>query len=95
CEKYDGTLKWKAPLKGKPAATLASVDKQVLAVSRDGFLEAIDTRNGAIAWRLALKKEVESQPLFVGNLMYFGAVDGDLVCLELSAAETKAKAGSA
>lgn len=95
CEKYDGTLKWKAPLRGKPAATLASVDKHVLAVSREGFLEAIDTRNGAIAWRLALKKEVESQPLFVGNLMYFGAVDGDLVCLELSAAESKAKAGSA
>lgn len=94
CEKYDGTLKWKAPLKGKPAATLTSVDRHVLAVSREGFLEAIDTRNGAIAWRLALKKEIESQPLFIGNLMYFGAVDGDLVCLELSAAETKAKAGS-
>lgn len=94
CEKYDGTLKWKAPLKGKPAASLASADRHILAVSREGFLEAVDTRNGAIAWRLALKKEIESQPLFIGNLMYFGAVDGDLVCLELSAAVTKAKAGS-
>lgn len=94
CEKYDGSLKWKAPLKNKPAATLmhmGSLNSVVLSLSKDGFLEAFDTMSGAVQWRVALRKEVESLPLIAGNRLYLGSVDGEISCLEFNPGEKPAK----
>jgi outer membrane protein assembly factor BamB len=57
CEKYDGTLKWKAPLKGRPAAALLNMQNVVVSLSRDGWLEGFDTASGALKWRLFYTKK--------------------------------------
>jgi outer membrane protein assembly factor BamB len=83
CEKYSGTLKWKAPLKGSPGAALETIGASVISVSRDGWMQGFDTANGSLRFQRFLHKQIEAPPLINKGKVYLGTVDGEVSCFNL------------
>ncbi|HWJ45371.1 MAG TPA: PQQ-binding-like beta-propeller repeat protein, partial [Gaiellaceae bacterium] len=74
---YNGHVIWKKKGGRKPS-TPAIAGPRLIVSSHDGFVTAYNRFNGRLLWRLKIDAKVESSPVAVRRLVYFGATDGRL-----------------
>jgi outer membrane protein assembly factor BamB len=74
---YDGHVIWKRQGGRKPS-TPAIAGPRLIVSSHDGYVTAFNRFNGRRLWRLKVAAKVESSPVAVRRLVYFGATDGRL-----------------
>ena len=76
---------WKTPI-GSPVPLLSSspavADGMLYMGSSDGNVYALDTRNGAIKWKLKTQKAIISSPAVTQIGVCIGSQDGNLYLLE-------------
>jgi outer membrane protein assembly factor BamB len=77
---HNGRLIWQKRGGRKPS-TPAIAGPRLIVSSHDGFVTAYNRFNGQRLWRLGVAAKVESSPVAVGRLVYFGATDGRLFCV--------------
>jgi eukaryotic-like serine/threonine-protein kinase len=77
---HNGQLIWQRRGGRKPS-TPAIAGPRLIVSSHDGYVTAYNRFNGQRLWRLKIAAKVESSPLAVGRLVYFGATDGRLFCV--------------
>jgi outer membrane protein assembly factor BamB len=74
---YNGHVIWQRRGGRKPS-TPAIAGPRLIVSSHDGTVTAYNRFNGRRLWRLKIDAKVESSPVAVKRLVYFGATDGRL-----------------
>lgn len=78
-----GTVKWSVELGGKLTQPVVA-DGKVLVADRDNpVLCALAADTGQPAWRFIPGGQIDSPPTLYKGLVYFGAADGFIYCLDL------------
>jgi outer membrane protein assembly factor BamB len=86
----NGDLRWitRTP-NGKMAATPGVYDDLVLAHGMDGNVWVLDRATGRVRWRFHVGSPVESSPIIVDGIDYFGAWNGNVYALDLHNGRTR------
>ena len=85
------SLKWSAQLPG-PLTQPVIADQKVLVADKDNpVLCAFAAATGAPVWRFVPGGRIDSSPAIYKGLVYFGASDGFIYCLDLSSGELRWK----
>jgi len=80
----DGALVWKhLQAGGKMASSPAIVGGTVVVHGMDGYVRALDRRNGRLLWSFRVGSPVESSPIVRAGIDYFGAWNGRVYALDL------------
>ena len=79
----EGELKWKVDLNNKviSSPTLDEHDNSVYIGSDEGNLTCLDIRDGKIKWSFSTGSQIQSTPALKGNLIAFGANNGNFYVL--------------
>lgn len=78
-----GRLKWSTRLPGAPTQPVIAGQKVLVADKDNPVLCAFDAGTGAPAWRFIPGGRIDSSPAIYKGLVYFGASDGFVYCLDL------------
>ena len=65
--------------RGRKTLDLPIDGPRLIVTSKDGTVTALDRKNGKVVWRTSTGSGVESSPVVVEGLAYFGAHDGRLL----------------
>jgi len=95
---YEGTLIWKFPTGYRVASTPTIVGDTVYTGADDGYIYAIDADSGAQIWKRyagglqadtlwSSMVQIRSSPIVVDDMLYVGAMDGNLYCLDTTTAD--------
>jgi outer membrane protein assembly factor BamB len=95
---YEGTLIWKFPTGYRVASTPTIVDDTVYTGADDGYIYAIDADAGTQIWKRyagglqpdtlwSSMAQIRSSPIVVDDMLYVGAMDGNLYCLDTTTAD--------
>jgi len=76
-------LNWAVKLSGKLTQPVVADDKVLVADKDNPVLRAFAARTGAPAWRFIPGGRIDSSPTIYKGLVYFGASDGFVYCLDL------------
>ncbi len=80
----NGKIVWKFdPPGGKMASSPAVSKRDVVVHGMDGLVRVLDRRNGKLRWQYRVGSPVESSPVIVGGVDYFGAWNGRIYALDL------------
>jgi outer membrane protein assembly factor BamB len=80
----DGQLLWARKIRGGKSAASPAVVGDVLVVhGMDGYVRVLDRTSGGLRWRFRVGSPIESSPLVVHGLDYFGAWNGNVYALDL------------
>ncbi|MCV9928941.1 PQQ-binding-like beta-propeller repeat protein [Flavobacterium sp. LS1R49] len=71
-----GDIKWKFKTNGKIFSSPIAKNGVVFIGSEDGFLYAIEEKNGKEKWKFKANGAIHSSPSIYGNIIYFGSFDG-------------------
>ncbi len=85
CDKDNGKLIWKAQTKGISLADITGLEKSILIVTRQGWLQ--NFLSGEVLWQRELGRCVESAPLVSQNMLFIPTVEGDILAYTLAEAE--------
>lgn len=88
CEKYDGRLMWKSAVRGRVTAGLSTSGNTVQVVSREGLIQAFNSRSGELKWQLETGRRLEAPPLVTHESLYVGTVEGELMACSLLGRDT-------
>ena len=81
-----GKVAWRHDIPaGKMAASPAVAGDQVVVHGMDGHVWVFDRRNGRLLWRFAVGSPVESSPVVLDGIDYFGSWNGRVYALDLRA----------
>jgi outer membrane protein assembly factor BamB len=73
---------WKASFGGRLSAPVVAGDMVYVSRIDQNQVVALDSASGKTAWTYVTGSRVDSPPTVVGPLLYFGAADGYVTCLE-------------
>ena len=93
-----GSFIWKFPTGYRVSSTPTIVDDTVYTGADDGYIYAIDADSGTQIWKryagglkedtlLASMPQKRSSPIVVDDMLYVGAMDGNLYCLDTTTAD--------
>jgi outer membrane protein assembly factor BamB len=71
-----GKVRWKREISGEKPSTPAIDGSRLVVSSKDGTVTALDRETGRLLWQIQTNSGVESSPVVVDGLVYFGAHDG-------------------
>lgn len=74
---------------GKKPSTPAIAGPRLIVSSHDGSLTAYNRYNGQLLWRLRVNAKIESSPVAIGRVVYFGATDGRLFAVYVRTGRVK------
>src|SRR5947207_1102309 len=78
---HRGQLLWRAPHDDYTASSPAIWQSLVIVSSHAGTVTAYKQENGEKVWRVRIAAKVESSPVVVDGLAYFGSTDGRLIAV--------------
>src|SRR6185312_6683025 len=80
----DGALVWRHDIRhGKMASSPALWGDQVIVHGMDGTVWVLDRRNGRLLWHKWIGAPIESSPVVIDGVDYFGAWNGTVYALDL------------
>ena len=80
----DGKRIWFRKIKyGKSASSPAVVGDELVVHGMDGYVRVLDRLTGRLIWRYYVGSAVESSPIVVHGVDYFGTWDGNVYALDL------------
>ncbi|MEG0865184.1 MAG: PQQ-binding-like beta-propeller repeat protein, partial [Clostridia bacterium] len=90
-DKQSGTVAWETPLPSTTVSSPVAVynesgDAWILQAEKDGNVNLLDAKSGAILNTLKLDGEIEASPAVYGNLMIIGTTGknkGSVVCVKI------------
>ena len=82
--KAPSKLKWSVELSGELTQPVIADEKVLVADKDNPVLCAFDANTGEPAWRFIPGGQIDSSPTIYKGLVYFGASDGFIYCLNLS-----------
>jgi outer membrane protein assembly factor BamB len=74
---------------GKKPSTPAIAGPRLIVTSHDGNVTAYNRFNGQLLWRLHVDARIESSPVAIGRVVYFGATDGRLFAVYVRTGNVK------
>ncbi|HEU5279209.1 MAG TPA: PQQ-binding-like beta-propeller repeat protein [Gaiellaceae bacterium] len=74
---------------GKKPSTPAIAGPRLIVTSHDGNVTAYNRYNGQLLWRLHVDAKIESSPVAIGRVAYFGATDGRLFAVYVRTGRVK------
>jgi outer membrane protein assembly factor BamB len=74
---------------GRKPSTPAIAGARLIVSSHDGTLTADNRFNGQLLWRLHVNAKIESSPVAIGRVVYFGATDGRLFAVYVRTGNVK------
>jgi outer membrane protein assembly factor BamB len=81
----DGTVRWKAPARGKFISTPSVANGIVYVGSNDNYVYALNAHDGSLKWKYLTGGEVESSPAVVDGVVYIASDDHYLYTLDVEA----------
>jgi outer membrane protein assembly factor BamB len=80
----DGKLLWQRKIRnGKSAASPAVVGDELVVHGMDGYVRVLDRDTGRLRWRFRVGSAIESSPIVVHGIDYFGAWNGNVYAIDL------------
>ncbi len=77
-------MKWSVELSGKLTQPVVADEKVLVADKDNPVLRAFAARTGEPVWRFIPGGRIDSSPTIYKGLVYFGATDGFIYCLDLN-----------
>ena len=74
---------------GKKPSTPAIAGARLIVTSHDGNVTTYNRFNGQLLWRLHINARLESSPVAIGRVVYFGATDGRLFAVYVRTGRVK------
>jgi eukaryotic-like serine/threonine-protein kinase len=74
---------------GKKPSTPAIAGPRLIVTSHDGNVTTYNRFNGQLLWRLHIDARLESSPVAIGRVVYFGATDGRLFAVYVRTGRVK------
>lgn len=74
---------------GHKPSTPAIAGPRLIVTSHDGTVTAYNRFDGRLLWRLQISSKVESSPIAIGRIVYFGATDGRLFAVYVRTGRVK------
>jgi outer membrane protein assembly factor BamB len=74
---------------GHKPSTPAIAGPRLIVTSHDGTVTAFNRFDGKVLWRLQISSKVESSPVAIGRVVYFGATDGRLFAVYVRTGRVK------
>lgn len=80
----DGSLVWRHDIRhGKLASSPAIWGDEVIVHGMEGAVTVLDRHSGGVTWRRRIGSPIESSPVTVDGVDYFGAWNGNVYALDL------------